>query len=197
MLLTSQLLALLIVLTLLAKTIQGSEFREQSVFTGRYCLKHKQRSWTDSGVNYRLDASGAQVSRNVTSVMNQRLGFGECREQCGVNPDCIGYAHRARDELCQWITHCDLTTTGDSNFRYFVKEIFGCHKLVVREGLECVGTTPILSKNDTVVRVQDCLELCKLNDCTAFTIDHNMACRVYEGCANRVGNPTSTVFQLE
>lgn len=186
----------LILILLLVVAVNASEFREKSPFTHVACLKHKERTWTDEGVNYRLDARGQIVVRRDDKTqphMNPKTDFATCREMCGTNPDCVAYAFRHRDGLCQMMSHCRLSDRIDLNFRYFMKQDFACKSFKVVEGMDCVGT-PLMTTN-TYTRVQDCHELCSETlGCNAFSIDENIRCKLYATCEKREFDPRSISF---
>ena len=177
--------------------VNASEFREKSPFSNVACLKHKERTWTDEGINYRLGARGQIVVRREDKTqphMNPKTNFETCREMCGSNPDCVAYAFRHRDGLCQLMSHCRLSERFDMNFRYFMKQDYGCRSFTVVEGTDCLGI-PMVNVTTGYTRVQDCHEMCSLTDgCNAFSIDENIRCKLYETCEKRVFDPRSISF---
>jgi len=179
----------------------SNSFDEQyHVFGSKVCDKHYYSAFTSDGINYRLDRDGQYIFEDEgrRSIKNRVNGpartFKECTSMCQDNSKCVAFAYRHKDSLCQFMGHCKMTHTVDSNFRYFSKKTFGCRNLDRVNGQTCKGMH-IHSGSHTLV--EECLEKATEYGAQSFSVDGNMNCRIWDKCNGTRFDDLTSLYHLK
>ena len=174
-------------------------FEEQYHILGsNVCVKHYNRAYTSYGLNYRLDRDGQYIFKDdgVEPIKKRVNGpprsMLDCAKLCRDNSKCVAFAHRSRDNLCQFMAHCEMTNVVNFDFRYFTKKSFGCHELDHSPGQTCKGMHSLEINSPTLV--EECLEKATELKAEAFSVDADMNCRLWDQCNETKFQYKSTLY---
>lgn len=180
-------------------TAWSDAFTEQyQVFGSPVCVKHYNRAYTSYGLNYRLDRDGDYIYKDDGGEPIKRRVNGparsllECAKLCQDNSKCVAFAHRSRDNLCQFMAHCELTHDSSHDFRYFTKKAFGCHQLNHFTGQTCNGTD--VMQFTSPMLVEECLEKAYETHAMAFTMTADMHCKLWHSCEDTIFEKNVTLY---
>lgn len=176
-------------------------FERQSSLTGGVCKKHYHRSFTEDGVNYRLDKEGALIYRNESRASNfnsPRMSFYRCVETCRDNPRCTAFAYSESHRLCQTMAHCMLEGDESPFFSYFSRKTFACSGVTVpQHGRMCVDNGGPSYHFGGYTRVDQCMEAAITSGAQYFTMNGNMECSLWESCSNTTFMANATIYTIE